>query len=94
MRYGQNGIRWNEADKQNNSAMQVVAAHKGTAPNYKPVWLPFYNYTPLFEVGVGTTPYLYTYQLVGNINTNKWAFRIDAQRDSGICYVVGRPMDS
>jgi len=74
--------------------MQVVAGTRGTSPNIKPVWFPFYNYTPMFDVGVGTTPYLFTSQLIGNINQTKYAFRIDAQRDSGICYVRGRAMDS
>ena len=93
-RYGFNGIRWNDADKFKNSAMQVVAGTRGTSPNIKPVWFPFYNFIPMFDVGVGTTPYLFTLQLIGNINETKYAFRIDAQRDSGICYVRGQAQDS
>ena len=94
LRYGFSGIRWNNPDSFRNQNFQVAAQIKGTSPNVKPVWFPFYNYTPLFQVGTGTTPYLYTYQFIGNINASKWAFRIDEQRDSGICYVVGRAMDS
>lgn len=94
LRYGFSGIRWNNPDSFRNQNFQVAAQIKGTSPNVKPVWFPFYNYTPLFQVGSGSSPYLYTYQYIGNINASKWAFRIDAQRDSGICYVVGRAMDS
>lgn len=94
LRYGFSGIRWSNADGFRNQNFQVAAQIKGTSPNVKPVWFPFYNYTPMFQVGTGTTPYLYTYQNIGNINASKWAFRIDAQRDSGICYVIGRAMDS
>lgn len=90
LRYGFSGIRWNNPDSFRNQNFQVAAQIKGTTPNVTPVWFPFYNYTPLFQVGTGTTPYLYTYQFIGNINASKWAFTIDAQRDSGICYVVGR----
>lgn len=94
LRYGFSGIRWNNPDSFRNQNFQVAAQIKGTSPNVKPVWFPFYNYTPMFQVGSGSSPYLYTYQYIGNINASRWAFRIDAQRDSGICYVIGRAMDS
>ncbi|MBR1526582.1 MAG: hypothetical protein IJ640_07980, partial [Prevotella sp.] len=86
-RFGFGGIRWNDADRFGNSAMEVVANVKGTSPNFKPVWLPFYNYTPIVHIGTGTTPYLFTSQYIGNIAQTKYAFRIDPYRDRGICVV-------
>lgn len=94
MRYGFNGIRWNDADVVGNRAMDVAANIKGTSPNSKPVWLPFYNYTPVFSVGTGTTPYLFTSQYIGNISETKYAFVIDAYRDRGLCLVVSGYLDS
>ena len=93
LRYGFGGIRWNNADAFGNKAMEVVTGIRGTSPNYKPVWLPFYNYIPTFNVGVGTTPYLFTSQYIKNISENKYAFQIDPSRDSGICVVQGGYMD-
>lgn len=59
LRYGFNGLRWSNADAMRNSTMQVVAGVKGNSPNYKPVWLPFYNFNPTFSVGTGSNPYLF-----------------------------------
>ena len=94
LRHGYNGIRWNDADKFRNESMQVCAQIKGVNPNFRPVWLPFYNYTPMYRVGVGSTPYLFTYQFIANINASRWAFQINPQRDSGICYVRSSAVDS
>ena len=93
LRYGFNGIRWNDADKFKNTAMQIAAGTKGSAPNIKPVWLPAYNYTPIFNVGVGTSPYLFTSQFIANINATRYAFRVDAQRDCGVCFVADYARD-
>ena len=94
IRFGFGGIRWNDADKFANKGMEVVANIKGSSPNYKPVWLPFYNYVPTFEVGVGTTPYLFTSQNIGNLSETKYAFRIDPYRDRGICVVHAGYIDT
>lgn len=94
LRYGFNGIRWNNADLARNSAMEVAANIKGSTPNAKPVWMPFYNFVPTFHVGVGTTPYLFTSQYIENISENKYAFKIDPYRDRGICIVESGYMDS
>ena len=94
LRYGFSGIRWTDADRFRNNAMEVACQIKGTTPNVKPVWLPFYNYTPTFSVGTGTTPYLFTSQTVGNISETKYAFRIDPYRDRGICLVVSGYLDT
>ena len=91
LRHGYNGLRWNNADIFRNQSMQVVAQIKGSSPNFRPVWMPFYNYIPLYNVG--TTTYIFEQQTIGNINAVKYAFQIDAQRDSGICHVSGRAMD-
>ena len=72
--------------------MQVVAGSRGTAPDLKPMWLPFYNYIPLITLP-NSTPYIFTEQSIGNINQTKWAFQLSAQRDSGILWVSGRAMD-
>ena len=94
LRYGFSGIRWTDADSFRNNAMEVACHVKGTPPNYKPVWLPFYNYTPTFSVGSGTSPYLFTSQTIGNISETKYAFQIDPYRDRGICLVVSGYLDS
>ena len=94
LRYGFNGIRWKDVENKFNSAMEVAANVKGTSPNNKVVWLPFYNYIPTFSVGTGTAPYLFTSQSVGNINETKYAFRIDAYRDRGVCLVKSGYLDS
>lgn len=87
IRYGFNGIRWNDADRFGNTAMQVVTGVKGTTPNYKPVWLPFYNYTPTFSPN-------FTSQYITNIAATKYAYRIDPQINSGICLVDSGYMDT
>lgn len=94
LRYGFNGIRWSNADAFGNKSMDVACQIKGTAPNYKPVWLPFYNYTPTFSVGSGTSPYLFTSQTVGNISETKYAFVVNPYRDRGICIVTSGYIDS
>ena len=91
LRYGYNGIRWNDADRFNNSAMEVAASIKGTTPNYKPVWVPFYNFCPMFDVGTGDN--VYTYQHVSNINDERWAFAINPIEHRGICYVTYHATD-
>ncbi len=93
LRHGFNGIRWNDADKFKNTAMQVAAGTRGTSPNMQPTWFPFYNYTPLYNVGIGSSPYLFTLQTIGNINAQRYAFQISAQRDSGICFVADYARD-
>lgn len=85
IRYGFNGIRWNDADIFGNEAMDVVADVKGEVPNAKPLWLPFYNYVPVFSLGVGTM--LFTSQVIGNIGETKYGFLIDAYRNRGVCIV-------
>ena len=80
IRYGFNGIRWNNADKFGNRAMQAVTGVQGTNPNYKPVWLPFYNYTPTFSP-------TFTSQYINNVAQTKYAYYIDPQTDCGICLV-------
>ena len=87
IRYGFNGIRWNDADPKGNRSMDVVAGVKGTLPNGKPLWLPFYNFIPTFGVGTGTKPYLFTSQYIYNISETKYAFKIDPYRDRGVCIV-------
>lgn len=96
LKHGFNGIRFADADNdlRNNSAMCALAGVVGSGPVYRPLWMPFYNFTPMFQVGVGTTPYLFIYQYIANISANKYAFQINAQRDSGICYVRGQAVDS
>ena len=54
IRYGFNGIRWNDVSLYRNEGMEVVAQIKGSSPNFKPVWMPFYNYTPMYFVGTGS----------------------------------------
>ena len=48
IQHGFNGIKWDNSDVNGNRAMMVVTGVTGSIPNVKPVWFPFYNYTPTF----------------------------------------------
>ena len=62
--------------------METVVGVKGSIPNLKPIWMPFYNFTPIFKVN--------SYQIQDIVNTgdtNKYAYTIDPMNDRGICVV-------
>ena len=69
----------------NSSQLQVIAGLSGTVPNYKPLWLSFYNYTPIYSIG--SLPRYWVYNSVTNIGSSKYVYTIDAVNDYGICYI-------
>lgn len=81
------GIRFIDSELYGNRAMEVVADKKGASPNYKPVWLPFYNYTPLFFATFNHSVF------IAHLNTWKPSYIINPLNDRGICiadnYAVG-----
>lgn len=88
-----NGIRWNESIVNGtpiggNSAMEVAVAYNGTKPT-SVVWVPFYNYVPIFKPSNwenGT--------IINTGDTNKYYYNIDVQKDRGICVIDTVPLDS
>ena len=83
IQHGFNGIKWDNDELTGNSAMRVIATSEGKGTNYKPVWFPFYNYTPIF------TPSKYTYQKIVNdgLGYSRFAYKIQPLSDCGICYI-------
>ena len=89
LQYGFSGFRFTLPD--NNSLkgqLQVIAGVHGSAPNYKNVYLPFYNYTPIFS------PATFNNGTIINTNsTNKYYYQIDATKDYGLCVMVNNAVD-
>lgn len=91
IRYGFNGIRWNDADVGTNAAMEVIAGVTGTAPNYKPMWLPFYNFIPFTTIG----GYNFSQKtLYIPSATTRYAYQIDATKMRGVLVISSPAMDS
>lgn len=90
IQHGFNGIKWDNTDAFGNSAMKVVAALDGTIPNYKAVWYPFYNYTPVFT----PTNFVSTKIINDGSNSYKYAYKIKPLSDSGICYLESAAVDT
>lgn len=93
LQFGANGIRWKEkivngSAITGNRAMDVAVAYNNTNPT-SVTWIPFYNYTPIFNP---------SNWIKGNIintgNTNKYYYKIDVQNDRGICVVNYPPTDT
>ena len=90
IQHGFNGIKWDNADRNGNKNMMVAAAITGSIPNYKPVWYPFYNYTPVFI----PTDFQMT-KIVNDGNSySRYAYTIDPFKDNGICYLENGAYDS
>lgn len=90
IQHGFNGIKWDNSDKFYNKAMMVAAGLAGTAPNYKPVWYPFYNFTCMFA------PSSYTYTKIVNDGNSysKYSYKINPLKDNGICYLQRAATDA
>ena len=90
LQHGFNGIKWdNSATTFGNKAMKVLASVEGGNPEYKPVWFPFYNYTPTFQ------PKEFIKDLNYNIsyNTFYYIYKINPLTDCGICLVMNPARD-
>ena len=84
IQHGFNGIKWGNKDISGNKAMMVVAGTTGSVPNVKPVWYPFYNFTPVF------TPSSYANTRIVNDGNSysRYAYKINPLKDNGICYLA------
>ena len=93
LQYGANGIRWTERTLNGtpfggNRAMDVAAKYNSTNPT-SIVWLPFYNYVPIFNPSTWSNG-----TIINTGHTNKYFYTIDVQRDRGICVVDFPPLNS
>ena len=80
---GFSGIKWDNSDRRGNRNMMVVTSTTGSIPNLKPVWFPFYNYTPIFI----PSGYEMTKIVNDGDSYSKYAYKINPLKDSGICYL-------
>ena len=91
LQHGFNGIKWdNSAKTFGNTAMKVLASVEGGYGEYKPVWFPFYNYTPTFQ------PSKFMMARIKNtpLQSNNYAYIINPLLDCGICYVKTPAIDN
>ena len=88
MQFGFNGLRWTDINGTAvaNRLMQTVVGTKGINPDFKPMWLPFYNYTPIY------TP-TFTEQNIMQTGETKWTYAIDPTADNGICLINEPPFN-
>lgn len=88
MRYDFGGIRIINDSRPNSvgGTLQTIVGFNGTEPNRNPVWMPFYNYTPLFDPSSAFKGG-YTSQYISNIGQTKYAYKINPVEDVGICMV-------
>lgn len=68
--------------------LDTIAGVSGSQPDYKPVWFPFHNITPMFSPTFGAIE-----TIVNTGETGKNVYKIDPFSDYGICYVDNPAMD-
>lgn len=89
MRYDFGGIRIINDSTINSTGgtIQTIAGTYGFEPNRKPIWLPFHNFTPLFDpssvINGG-----FVKQSIPNSNVTRYAYKINPIRDAGICMIT------
>ena len=82
LQFGFNGIRWTDDLEYYNKSMEVLCgANSNTDGLYSPLYLPFYNFTPV------TQSFKFINQRVANIGQNKYAHNILPSSDKGILLV-------
>ena len=82
LQFGYNGVRWSDDTEYYNRAMEVLCNVKSNADGtYSPLYLPFYNYTPV------TQSFTFTNQRVTNIELTKYAHNILPTTDKGILLI-------
>ena len=89
MRYDFGGIRIINDSRPNSvgGTLQTIVGFNGTEPNRNPVWMPFYNYTPLFDPSSAFKGG-YTSQYISNVRLTRYAYKINPVEDVGICMVT------
>ena len=91
MRYDYGGLRIINENLQGSigGTIQTIAGVTGLQPNYKPIWLPLYNYTPLFSPSWSETT-----QYITNVQMSRFMYKIDPINDNGICMIHHGAMNS
>lgn len=91
MRYDYGGLRIINENLQGSigGTIQTIAGVCGQQPNYKPIWLPLYNYTPLFSPSWSETT-----QYITNVQMSRFMYKIDPINDNGICMIHHGAMSS
>lgn len=92
LQFGANGVRWTEKLQNNNvvggnRAMDVAVGYNSTNPT-KILWLPFYNYIPIFNPSIWTNG-----NIINTGHTKKYYYTINVQKDRGICVVDYPPFN-
>lgn len=92
LQFGANGVRWTEKIQNNNvvggnRAMDVAVGYNSTNPT-KILWLPFYNYIPIFNPSIWTNG-----NIINTGHNNKYYYTINVQKDRGICVVDYPPFN-
>ena len=78
-RFGFGGLRLSLPTEQSISGvLDTIAGVHGTAPNYKPTWLPFHNVMPC------VVPQSFEQLTIGNIGETKYCYKIDPNKFRGI----------
>lgn len=93
LQFGANGIRWKEKIVNGNAItgnreMDVAVGYNNTNPT-SVIWIPFYNYTPIFNPNNWTNG-----TIINTGHTNKYYYKIDVQNDRGLCVVNYPPTNT
>lgn len=90
-RFGFGGLRLSMPSEQSFAGrLDTIAGVYGSAPNFKPVWFPFHNITPMFSPSFGSA----AETIINTGSTGKYVYKIDPFNDRGICYVHSPAMDA
>lgn len=92
LQFGANGVRWTEKLQNNNvvggnRAMDVAVGYNSINPT-KILWLPFYNYIPIFNPSIWTNG-----NIINTGHTSKYYYTINVQKDRGICVLDYPPFN-
>ena len=91
LRFGFGGLRLSYPTGQSmKGRLDIIAGSYGRLPNYKPMWIPFHNITPMFSPQFGTE----TETITNTGATGKYTYKIDPFNDCGICYLSIGPIDA
>ena len=90
LRFGFGGLRMSMPSSSLFTArLDTIAGFYGSSPNFKPVWFPFHNITPMFSPKFDRAE-----TIVNTGATGKYVYKINPFDDYGICYVNYPAMDA
>lgn len=84
-----NGIMWRGSGYGNTNMKVAVNTTTNRLGEDKTLWLPFYNYSPMFSPAWSTSP-----QYIPHMQLSRYVYRIDPVNDVGDCYIFTPPKDS